>query len=97
MNRRKFITELALSAGGILVAKELLSTKTYFLSPYGGWRQWATGGKLLYAAGDVLIGDITYFEFVLPNDASMRSIRIRKPGEVYTHIVHYQGKQRIPS
>lgn len=40
MNRRKFLAaSLGATAGGILVAADVLSTKTFFLPPAGGWRQ----------------------------------------------------------
>lgn len=39
MNRRKFLAaSLAATTGGILVAADLLSTKTFFLPPAAGWR-----------------------------------------------------------
>lgn len=48
MNRRKFLTGLALSAGGILVGEELLKSKTYFLPPSGGWNK---GLPIIYGEG----------------------------------------------
>lgn len=40
MNRRNFLRAFTVTAGGILVAEELLSTKTYFLPPrrLGVWQ-----------------------------------------------------------
>lgn len=38
MNRRNFLTgAIAATTGGILVAADVLSTKTIFLPPKGGW------------------------------------------------------------
>lgn len=40
MNRRKFLAaSLAATTGGILVAADVLSAKTFFLPPAGGWWQ----------------------------------------------------------
>lgn len=40
MNRRNFLAaSLAGTTGGILVAADMLSTKTFFLPPAGGWLQ----------------------------------------------------------
>lgn len=37
MNRRGFLKSLVMSAGGLLVAKDILKERTYFLPPSGGW------------------------------------------------------------
>jgi hypothetical protein len=39
VNRRGFLRNLGLTAAGVLVAEDLLSTKTFFLPPAKGWYQ----------------------------------------------------------
>lgn len=46
MNRRKFLS-YALSAGGVLIAAELLSTKSYFLPPTSGWHTYTVDYETL--------------------------------------------------
>jgi hypothetical protein len=92
MNRRKFLAaSLAATTGGILVAADLLSTKTFFLPPNGGWRQSkplpVVYGKNDYRYGDhcnlmitVKPGLLQYGDLVSFNDQLHRVIGIQLEG-----------------
>lgn len=83
MNRRKFLAaSLGATAGGILVAADVLSTKTFFLPPAGGWR---SDLPILYGRPAYPISGMLY--------SSMIRMAV-KPGQLQLHdIVAVNGRQ----
>jgi hypothetical protein len=78
MNRRKFLAaSLAATTGGILVAADLLSTKTFFLPPAGGWIKPEIRYGLPYP------GRVIGADFSLGHDITVVSVTVR-PG--FAHI-----------
>jgi len=91
MNRRKFLTGLALSAGGILVSKELLGSKTYFLPPVGGWPH-TYDYHLSFAFDDnmpVLLSSLVWI--------SLDDVASRDPNLWCENIIDYRGVREIPT
>lgn len=77
MDRRRFLrAAFVATAGGILVARDLISTKTYFLPPAGGWPHdwrwrnadvWVGVDDSPYAAFNGIYEAFTYLQSRIPD------------------------------
>lgn len=85
ISRRKFLTSaFVATAGGILVVKELLSTKTYFLPPSSGWNDYPSEWFRQFAKET----GVTYFELgnELWNGADVDKYKYKRIMKLQTSI-----------